>query len=339
MHVNQSMKFSVAPMMDWTDRHCRFFHRILSRRARLYTEMLAAQAVIHGDRDRLLRFDAAEREVSLQLGGSDPAQLAAAAIIGADYGYDEINLNIGCPSERVKSGGFGACLMREPDLVGECVAAMKAQVKIPVTIKCRIGVDDQDPETALGRLAERVIAAGCGALIVHARKAWLKGSSPRENREVPPLDYALVRKLKQSYPHVPIVLNGGLSALCQIRAELEHVDGVMVGRAAYQNPALLLNVDPCLFGEKAPVASRAFAIDAFLPYVEARLAEGVPLHAMARHILELFYGLPGARAFRRHLAEEAVKPGARASVLLDALEHVKLPFGQDKAAYTALRLT
>jgi tRNA-dihydrouridine synthase A len=331
------MRFCVAPMMDWTDRHCRFFHRILSRRARLYTEMLAAQAVIHGDRDRLLRFDAAEREVGLQLGGSDEAQLAAAAVIGADYGYDEINLNIGCPSERVKSGSFGACLMREPDLVGDCVAAMKARVKIPVTVKCRIGVDDQDPETALGLLAARVIAAGCDALVVHARKAWLKGLSPRENREVPPLDYALVRKLKQSYPHVPVVLNGGISALCQIPAELEHVDGVMVGRAAYQNPALLLDVDPCLFGEKAPVASRTLAIDAFLPYVEARFAEGVPLPAMARHILGLFNGLPGARAFRRHLTVEAVKPGAGASVLLNALDHVERPCGQDEADYTTLR--
>jgi tRNA-dihydrouridine synthase A len=306
-------------MMDWTDRHCRFFHRILSRRARLYTEMLTVQAVVHGDRNRLLRFDAAEHPVALQLGGSDPRQLAEAAFIGAAHGYDEINLNIGCPSVRVKSGNFGACLMCEPELVGDCVAAMKARIKIPVTVKCRIGVDDQDPEMALGRLAERVIAAGCDALIVHARKAWLKGLSPKENREVPPLDYALVRNLKRNYPDVPIVLNGGLSALIQMRAELEHVDGVMVGRAAYHNPALLLDVDPFLFGEKAPVAGRAFAVDAFIPYVEARLAEGVPLHAMARHILGLFNGVPGARAFRRYLAEEAVKPGAGTSVLRNAL--------------------
>ncbi|MGH6844206.1 MAG: tRNA dihydrouridine(20/20a) synthase DusA, partial [Methylocella sp.] len=234
--ANEAYRFCVAPMMELTDRHCRFFHRILSRRARLYTEMLAARAVLYGERRRLLRFDAAEHPVALQLGGSDPAELAAAAKIGADYGFDEINLNIGCPSERVQSGAFGACLMREPDLVGDCVAAMKALVKIPVTVKCRTGVDEQDPETALGLLAGRVIAAGCDALIVHARKAWLKGLSPRENRDIPPLDYRLVHALKQRFPDVPIVLNGGLAALAEMRAELTHVDGVMVGRAAYQSP-------------------------------------------------------------------------------------------------------
>jgi tRNA-dihydrouridine synthase A len=238
-----TFRFSVAPMMDWTDRHCRFFHRTLSRRARLYTELLAARAVLRGERDRLLRFDAAEHPVALQLGGSDPPELAAAARIGADYGFAEINLNIGCPSERVQSGAFGACLMREPDLVGDCVAAMKARVKIPVTVKCRTGVDEQDPEAALSLLAGRVITAGCDALIVHARKAWLKGLSPRENRDLPPLDYGIVRALKQRFPDVPVVLNGGLAALAEMRAELDHVDGVMVGRAAYQNPALLLDAD------------------------------------------------------------------------------------------------
>ena len=225
MLLNQDLRFCVAPMMDWTDRHCRYFHRILSRRARLYTEMLAVGAVLHGDRARLLRFDAAEHPVALQLGGSKPVELAAAARIGADYGFDEINLNIGCPSGRVQSGAFGACLMREPELVGECVAAIKARVKIPVTVKCRTGVDEQDPETALGRLAERVVAAGCDALIVHARKAWLKGLSPKDNRNVPPLDYGLVRALKQRFPKVPVVLNGGLSTLAEMRAELDHVDG------------------------------------------------------------------------------------------------------------------
>jgi tRNA-dihydrouridine synthase A len=324
--ANATYRFCVAPMMDWTDRHCRFFHRLLSRRARLYTEMLAARAVLHGERDRLLRFDAAEHPVALQLGGSDPAELAAAAKIGADYGFDEINLNVGCPSERVQSGAFGASLMREPDLVGDCVAAMKARIKIPVTVKCRTGIDEQDPEAALGLLAGRVVAAGCDALIVHARKAWLKGLSPRENRDLPPLDYGLVHNLKQRFPNVPVVLNGGLAALAEMRAELDHVDGVMMGRAAYQNPALLLDVDAVFFDEAAPFAGAVEVVEAFIPYVEARLAEGVPLHAMTRH-LGLFNGFPGARAWRRHLAVEAVKPGADTSVLHAALQHVDRGIG------------
>ena len=334
MLTNQDVRFSVAPMMDWTDRHCRFFHRILSRRARLYTEMLAAGAVLHGERERLLGFDAAEHPVALQLGGSGPVQLAAAAVIGEEFGYDEINLNIGCPSERVKSGAFGACLMREPEHVGDCVAAMKARVAIPVTVKCRTGVDDQEPETALGRLAEEVIAAGCDALIVHARKAWLKGLSPKENRAVPPLDYGLVYAVKRRFPIVPVVLNGGLVSFAQMRGELDFVDGVMVGRAAYQDPALLLKADPVLFGEIAPVAGTVAAVEAFMPYVEARLAEGVPLHAMTRHLLGLFNGLPGARAWRRHLAMEAVKPGAGAATLRAALAHVtnEHPHGVSAAA-------
>jgi tRNA-dihydrouridine synthase A len=325
-------RFSVAPMMDWTDRHCRFFHRILSRRARLYTEMLAARAVLRGERDRLLRFDAAEHPVALQLGGSDPAELAAAARIGADYGYDEINLNIGCPSERVQNGAFGACLMREPDLVGDCVAAMKARIKIPVTVKCRTGVDEQDSEAALGDLAGRVIAAGCDALVVHARKAWLKGLSPKDNRNVPPLDYGLVHALKQRFPNVPVVLNGGLRALAEMRAELDHVDGVMVGRAVYQNPALLLDVDAVFYDNAAPIAGAAAAVEAFIPYVEARLAEGVPLHAMTRHLLGLFNGFPGARAWRRHLAVEAVTAGADTRVLHTALRHVDRPWDIGVAA-------
>ncbi|HUI20969.1 MAG TPA: tRNA dihydrouridine(20/20a) synthase DusA [Methylocella sp.] len=315
--------FSIAPMMDWTDRHCRFFHRILSRRARLYTEMLTAAAVLHGDRPRLLSFDPAEHPVALQLGGSNPAELAAAAEIGAAFGYDEINLNVGCPSERVNSGAFGACLMREPELVGDCVAAMKARVKIPVTVKCRTGVDDQDPETALRALAEQAIAAGCDALIVHARKAWLKGLSPKENRDVPLLDYGLVHALKHRCPDVPIVLNGGLTAISEMRTQIEYLDGVMVGRAAYQDPALLLEVDRVFFGEAAPVADVAAAIEAFIPYIEARLAEGEALHAMTRHLLGLFNGRPGARAWRRHLATEGVKPGADGRTLRAALAHVE----------------
>ncbi|VTZ26429.1 tRNA-dihydrouridine synthase A [Methylocella tundrae] len=309
-------------MMDWTDRHCRFFHRLLSRRARLYTEMVTTAAVLHGQRERLLGFDGAEHQVAVQLGGSDPAHLAQSARICADFGYDEINLNVGCPSERVQNGAFGACLMREPALVGDCVAAMKAQVSIPVTVKCRIGVDDQEPAEALGALAEVVIAAGADALIVHARKAWLTGLSPKDNRHVPPLDYALVHALKQRFPHVPIAINGGLATLDQMRAELDFVDGVMVGRAAYQDPALLLAVDPLFFGEEAPFSDAEQAILAFVPYVEARLAEGVPLNAMTRHVLGLFNGRPGARAWRRHLSTEAVKPGADARVLRAALVHI-----------------
>ncbi len=322
MASKQEFRFCVAPMMDWTDRHCRAFHRHLSRRARLYTEMLTPGAVIHGDRARLLGFDPVEHPVALQLGGSDPAQLAAAARIGADLGYDEIDLNLGCPSDRVQNGAFGACLMRTPALVGACVAALKASVAIAVTVKCRLGVDDQDPESALDALADAVVAAGCDALIVHARKAWLKGLSPKENRSVPPLDHDRVRRLKLRFPDVPIVLNGGLATIAAMQAELAHVDGVMVGRAAYQDPALLLDVDPVLFGEPAPVADALAALEAFTPYIERRLAEGVPLHAMTRHMLGLFNGRRGARAWRQHLATEAVKPGAGLATLHAALAHV-----------------
>lgn len=285
--------------------------------------MLTTAAVLHGERGRLLGFDAAEHPVAVQLGGSDPAEMAAAAEICADFGYDEINLNIGCPSERVQSGAFGACLMREPDLVGDCVAAIKARVALPVTVKCRTGVDEQDPEAALGILAEHVIAAGCDALIVHARKAWLKGLSPRENRHVPPLDYELVHALKQQFPQVPVVLNGGLASLDRMREELDRFDGVMAGRAAYQTPELLLDVDPMLFDEPAPVTDAVEAVEAFVPYVEARLGEGVPLHAMTRHLLGLFSGRRGARAWRRHLATEAVKRGADVKTLRAALRHVE----------------
>jgi tRNA-dihydrouridine synthase A len=323
MLLNQEFRFSVAPMMDWTDRHCRFFHRILSRRARLYTEMVTTAAVLHGQPDRLLGFDEAEHPLAVQLGGSDPAQLAAAARICADFGYDEINLNVGCPSERVQSGAFGACLMREPDLVGDCVASIKARVAIPVTVKCRIGVDDQDPLQALGLLSERVVAAGVDALIVHARKAWLEGLSPKQNRDVPPLEYGLVHDLKQRFPKVPVAINGGLETLDQMRAELCHVDGVMVGRAAYQDPALLLEVDRTFFNVEAPVADGIAAVEAFIPYIEARLREGVPLHAMTRHILGLFNGRRGARAWRRDLSTQAVRPGADVGVVRAALADVQ----------------
>ena len=309
-------------MMDWTDRHCRVFHRILTRRARLYTEMVTAGAVIHGPRGRLLGFDAVEHPLAVQLGGSNPADLAHATKICADFGYDEINLNVGCPSDRVKNGSFGACLMREPALVGDCVAAMRAVVSLPVTVKCRIGVDDQDPEASLPAMAEAVFAAGAAALVVHARKAWLQGLSPKQNRSVPPLDYPIVTRLKAAWPDKPIAINGGVVSLAEAQAHLAHVDGVMVGRAAYENPEMLLAVDPVLFGETAPVADSFGAIEAFMPYMAARLEVGVRLHDMTRHMLGLFPGRPGARLWRRHLATEAPKAGAGLSVVQEALAHV-----------------
>jgi len=318
----RAIRFSVAPMMDWTDRHCRFFHRLMSRRARLYTEMVTTGAVIHGPRERLLGFDQAEHPIAVQLGGSDPGELAAAARICAEFGYDEINLNVGCPSDRVQDGRFGACLMREPELVGECVAAMKSAVPLPVTVKCRIGVDDQDPEEALDRVASAVVRAGADALIVHARKAWLQGLSPKENRDIPPLDYGRVYRLKAALPDLPIGINGGIRDLDAAKEHLDHVDGVMLGRAAYQEPALLLSVDRELFGEEPPVRDAFEAMEAFEPYVAARLNEGVRLHQMTRHILGLFNGRPGARAFRRHLATEGVKPTANLQTLRAAVAQV-----------------
>ncbi len=309
-------------MMEWTDRHCRFFHRLLTRRALLYTEMLTTGAVLRGDRARLLAFDPAEQPVALQLGGCEPAALAQAARIGEDFGYREINLNVGCPSDRVQEGRFGACLMAEPGLVAEGVAAMKAAVKIPVTVKCRIGIDEQDPEQSLFGFTDAVKAAGADALIVHARKAWLKGLSPRENRDVPPLDYPLVHRLKASHPGLAIVLNGGIASLEQAQAELGALDGVMMGRAAYQEPWRLLAVDPLLFGEPAPFASAREAALALIPYIERELAKGVRLHSITRHMLGLFRAVPGARAFRRHLSTEAMKPGAGAAVMADALGQV-----------------
>ena len=306
-------------MMDWTDRHCRFFHRLLTRKALIYTEMLTTGAVLNGDRQRLLGIDAFEHPVALQLGGSVPAALSASARIGEDFGYDEINLNVGCPSDRVQEGRFGACLMQEPALVADGVAAMKAAVKIPVTVKCRLGVDEQDPEQALFAFAAAVKAAGADALIVHARKAWLKGLSPRENRDVPPLDYAIVHRLKAAHPDFVIVLNGGIASLAQAQQQLAYVDGVMMGRAAYQEPWRLLDVDPLIFGEPAPFASPKAAALALVPYIERELAKGVRLHAIVRHVHGLFQTVPGARAFRRHLATEGVKPGAGAAVMADAL--------------------
>ena len=313
---------SVAPMMDWTDRHDRFFLRLISRRALLYTEMVTTGAILHGPRERLLAFDPSEHPVAVQLGGSEPADLAEAARIAADFGYDEVNLNVGCPSDRVQSGRFGACLMREPDLVARSVEAMRHAVSIPVTVKCRIGVDEQEPEEALPAMAQAVRNAGCEALIVHARKAWLEGLSPKENRDVPPLDYPLVYRLKQAMPEMEIVINGGIETLDESEAHLVHVDGVMLGRAAYQNPWILAEVDARFYGEDRVEMTRHQVLEAFLPYVERELAHGTHLHAMTRHILGLFQGCPGARAFRRHISENAPRAGAGANVIRDAMSLV-----------------
>jgi tRNA-dihydrouridine synthase A len=310
-------------MMDWTDRHCRFFHRLLSRRARLYTEMVTTGAVLHGDRARLLGYSRDEHPLALQLGGSAPADLARAAQIGEDFGYDEINLNAGCPSDRVQEGRFGACLMAEPHLVAEGVAAMKNAVRVPVTVKCRIGIDNQDTEAALDTFADAVIAAGADALIVHARKAWLEGLSPRENRDIPPLDYARVYRLKARHPHVPIVINGGIVELDDMRTHLAHVDGVMLGRAAYQEPWRLLAVDPELFGAQPPHATMKDALTALVPYIAAEHARGTRPHAITRHLMGAFHGVRGARAFRRYLSQRAVAPEADARVLEEALALVE----------------
>ena len=313
---------AVAPMMEWTDRHCRFFHRLLTSRALLYTEMLAAAAVVHGDRARLLGFSAAERPLAIQLGGSDPAELATAARIAADFGYDEVNLNVGCPSDRVSAGAFGACLMRTPDLVADCVAAMKAAVAVPVTVKCRLGVDEQDPEEALDRLADAVIAAGADALWVHARKAWLSGLSPKQNRDVPPLDHARVHRLKRRLPATFIGINGGIATLADALGHLDHVDGVMMGRAAYHNPVLLAGIDGRVFGAAGPPLERVDAVLAMLPYIERHLRSGGRLHQVTRHMLGLFHGEPGARRWRRILSDGAHRQGAGSDLVLAALEAV-----------------
>ena len=328
MLENRDRRLSVAPMMDWTDRHCRAFHRALTSRALLYTEMVTAPAVLHGDQERLLGFDAVEHPVALQLGGSDPAQLAEAARVGQAFGYDEINLNVGCPSDRVQSGRFGACLMREPALVADCMAAIREAVAVPATVKCRIGVDDQDPEVSLFATVDACAAAGVEVFVVHARKAWLQGLSPKENRDVPPLDYALVRRLKRERPHLSISINGGIASLDEAEAHLDDadgvaLDGVMLGRAAYHEPALLGQVDRRLYGEAVADVDAFEAIDRYRPYMAARLAEGVALPAMTRHMLGLMHGRPGARAFRRILTVEGVRPAAGLEVLDRAVEAVR----------------
>jgi tRNA-dihydrouridine synthase A len=307
-------------MMAWTDRHCRFLHRQLSGWALLYTEMVTADAVIRGDREMLIGFDPVEHPVAIQLGGSEPARLAEAARIAADFGYDEINLNVGCPSDRVQSGRFGACLMREPDLVADCVAAMREAVSVPVTVKCRLGVDDQEPEQALRAVVKACANEGVDTFVVHARMAWLKGLSPKENRDIPPLDYDLVYRVKRENPQLTVVVNGGIANLEEAERHLAHVDGVMLGRAAYHDPAILLDVDARFFGGGRRTMEEA--LEDFIQYIERELALGVPLNTMTKHMLGLYNGQPGGRLFRRHLIENATRRGAGLEVLLEALAKI-----------------
>jgi tRNA-dihydrouridine synthase A len=307
-------------MMEWTDRHCRYFLRLISKRALLYTEMVTADAVLRGDRKRLLAFHPAEHPVALQIGGSNPQGLAEVARIGAESGYDEVNLNVGCPSDRVQAGRFGACLMAEPELVADLIAAMGASAKVPVTVKCRIGIDDQDVEKSLDRFIDAVAQGGCRIFILHARKAWLEGLSPKENRDVPPIDYDRVYRMKARRPDLTIIVNGGIGSFGEAVDHLTHVDGVMLGRAAYQDPYILAEVDQRLFGAEEPAPSRLEVLDSFMAYAEGELARGVRLNQMTRHILGLFHGQPRARAFRRVLAEMAHLDGAGLDVLKAARE-------------------
>ncbi|MCK0094845.1 tRNA dihydrouridine(20/20a) synthase DusA [Yoonia sp. F2084L] len=321
--VTASARLSVAPMMDWTDRHCRYLHRLMSRHTLLYTEMVTAPAIVHGDRDRLLGFNVAEQPVALQLGGSDPAQLAEAARIAEGYGYAEINLNCGCPSDRVQSGSFGAILMESPALVANCVAAMMDAVRVPVTVKCRIGVDDQDPHVVLPDFLAQVSAAGVDRFSIHARKAWLQGLSPKENRDIPPLDYDLVMQMKGLFPHLHLAVNGGIATLDAAEAFLERgLDGVMIGRAAYHTPAdILLDADARIFGDPTGRTAEE-VVHLMLPYIADHLAQGGRLGQVTRHMLGLFQGRPGARGWRRHLSENAHADGAGPAVVLAALDHV-----------------
>ncbi|WP_313253254.1 tRNA dihydrouridine(20/20a) synthase DusA [Stenotrophomonas sp.] len=317
-YVLEGLRLSVAPMMDWTDRHCRVFHRILAPGARLYTEMVHANAVIHGDRERLLGFDRSEHPLALQLGGSEPGALAEAARIAADWGYDEINLNCGCPSDRVQAGRFGACLMREPELVGDCVAAMVAAVDIPVTIKCRLGVDEDNEYDRFAGFVDRQVQAGAAMVVVHARNAWLQGLSPKENREIPPLRYDWAYRLKRERPDLPVALNGGIASVEAAQAHLQHVDGVMLGRAAYHDPYVLHALEAAQTG--AAVRTREELLLQMRPYVEARLADGLSLKHISKHLLGLFHAQPGGRAFRQVLSEGAHRPGADWGLIEQALQ-------------------
>ena len=315
-------RISVAPMMDWTDRHCRSFHRVLTRHAWLYTEMVTSAALLHGDPERLLAFDPGEQPLALQLGGSDPDAMAEGAALAEQFGYREVNINVGCPSDRVQSGRFGACLMAEPRLVAECFERMQARVSIPVTVKTRIGIDDSDSYEFLTDFVRTLAAAGCRLLVLHARKAILSGLSPKENRSVPPLKYDTVYRIKQDFPDLTVVLNGGVGSHRDIARHLRHVDGVMLGRVAYQDPYILAEVDRLYYGDAAPPASRPEVVERYLPYVAGQLHQGVRLHAITRHMLGLFAGQAGARAWRRVLSEQANRPGAGMAVLEQALQQI-----------------
>ena len=318
----KASRFCVAPMLDWTDRHCRFFHRLISRHALLYSEMITTGALIHGDRQRFLEFNGAEHPLALQLGGSNPADLAVCARMAEDHGYDEVNLNVGCPSDRVQNGRFGACLMAEPNLVADCIAAMKQAVLIPVTVKSRIGIDERDSYEELIHFITTVANAGCKSFIIHARKAWLSGLSPKQNREIPPLRYDFVFQLKIELPSLEFILNGGVTSLEQAEEALQSVDGVMIGREAYQKPYLLAEVDRRLFGASDDMLTREQVLSLLIPYIQQELKKGVRLHSISRHILGLFHGRPGARAWRRFLSDHAGKPGADENVLLEALKFI-----------------
>jgi len=310
-------------MIDWTDRHCRYFHRLLTRHAFLYSEMITAAAILHGDVEHLLGFDKSEHELALQLAGSDPQALAKAARIGETFGYDEINFNVGCPSDRVQEGRFGACLMATPALVAECMGAMREAVQIPVTIKHRLGIDDQDTEGTLDKFVDTVAASGCRTFIVHARKAWLEGLDPKQNREIPPLDYDRVHRLKRDFPELEIIINGGLASLADSQRQLAHVDGVMLGRGAYQEPFLLAAVDAAIYDAKTPSPTRREVVEKMIAYTQDQMDRGAKLHHITRHMLGLYHARPGARAWRRHISENAHKPGANAEILREALEIVQ----------------
>jgi len=315
-------RLATAPMLDWTDRHARFFFRLLSRETLLYSEMVTTGAILHSDPERHLAFSPEEHPVALQLGGSDPQELAESSRIGAAFGYDEINLNVGCPSDRVQSGRFGACLMADPGLVAECIAAMREVVTVPVTVKSRIGIDHQEGYEPLAGFVEQVAKAGCEVFIIHARKAWLQGLSPKENREIPPLRYEMVHRLKRDFPHLTIIINGGIRSLDEAEAQLAHVDGVMIGRAVYENPFLLREADRRLYASEQPDPAPEAVMRAWMDYVQAEWDKGTPLHAMTRHILGAFHGQRGARAFRRHLSEHAPRKGSTPEVLREALRHL-----------------
>lgn len=318
-------RFTVAPMLDWTDRHCRYFHRLLTSQAVLYTEMVTTGALIHGDTERYLQFHAAEHPVALQVGGSEPELMAHCAQLAERFGYDEVNINVGCPSERVQKGAFGACLMAEPELIAANVRAMQAVTTLPVTVKHRIGIDDQEDYSSMRHFVQTVAEAGCKTFIVHARKAWLKGLSPKENREIPPLRYELVYQLKQEHPALEIIINGGITTLEQCQEHLNHVDGVMVGREAYHNPWLLAQVDPLIYAQPAKFTKRKAVLEAYLDYIEQQLGLGVPLQHLTKPILGLFQGLAGAKQFRRHISEQAYRKGAGLPVVIQAMNYVQEP--------------